>query len=61
LHELGSCFFPIDQIIENIVAGFENYFGISFEEGNLSIYERELVENIASSTNICNNLKIRRI
>ena len=46
LHELGSYFFPIDQIIKNIVAGFEDYFGISFEEGNLSTYERELVENI---------------
>jgi lipoate-protein ligase A len=57
LHELGSCLFPIDQIIENIVTGFEDYFGISFEEENLSAYEEELAQKIARASTICKSAK----
>ena len=48
LNELGSYCFTIDEIAENIIMGFEHYFGIAFEEESLSDYEKELVRKTLS-------------
>jgi len=45
LNEIGAASFSFDQIVENILKGFEQCFEITFNEETLSDYEIELANN----------------
>ena len=49
LNELGAGSFTHDRLTENIIEGFEQYFGIIFREEALTDYEIELVRKIRNS------------
>lgn len=45
LNELAACRYSCNQVAENIIEGFKEYFEINFKDEDLSDFENDLVKN----------------